>query len=280
MNQKSIYRSPEGQKKIQMYYNDVLKRWPVPCERQFIKTRHGLTHVIVSGEEAAPPLVLLHGAGINSAMWMGDMAVYCRHFRVFALDTPGEPGLSETRRMPYTGSACTEWMEDLFHALDINRAVVTGVSQGGWIALRFAARHPAQVDKLVLVCPGGVTPVRLTFVFKLMGLSLLGDYGRRRIEKAILRGLDLPQEMRRYNDLLKAHYNHRMDMPPVLGDRDLAGLAMPVLLVAGRKDIVYDSRKTAMRLHEQAADFKARLLADAGHALPDTLDCILPFILK
>jgi 2-hydroxy-6-oxonona-2,4-dienedioate hydrolase len=40
-------------------------------------------------------------------------------------------------------------------ALDVRRAHLSGESLGGWVAVKFAARHPDRVGRLVLNTPGG-----------------------------------------------------------------------------------------------------------------------------
>jgi len=67
-------------------YDALLARWPVPYTTLGIASRYGATFVAASGSESAPPLVLIHGAGSNSAMWAGDVGEYSRHYRVYAVD--------------------------------------------------------------------------------------------------------------------------------------------------------------------------------------------------
>jgi pimeloyl-ACP methyl ester carboxylesterase len=68
----------------------VLRRWPVPCEHLRIPTHEGETFVVASGRKDAPPLLLFHGSGTNSAIWMDDIASWAEHFRVDAVDVIGE----------------------------------------------------------------------------------------------------------------------------------------------------------------------------------------------
>ena len=103
MTTKSIYRSPAGEMKIMALYAAVLARWPVEHETFKLPTRQGNTFIIASGEKSAPPLVLLHGAASNAVSWVGDVAAYCRHFRVVAVDLPGEPGKSSQNRPAWEG---------------------------------------------------------------------------------------------------------------------------------------------------------------------------------
>lgn len=141
-------------------YESLLARWPVPYTTLNLPTRQGSTFAIASGQESSPPLVLLHGAGSNSAAWAGDIAEYNRQYRVFALDLLGEPGKSAPNRPAWDSLAYAEWLEGVLDALKIDAVSLIGLSQGGWTALRFAVHRPERVKTLVVVSPGGIAPVR------------------------------------------------------------------------------------------------------------------------
>ena len=99
------------------------------------------------------PLILLHGAGANTTMWMGDVASWSQDFRVYAVDIPGEPGESAPVRPPRVGDTYAEWLDDVLAGLSVERAAFVGNSLGGWHALDYAIRRPAKVEKLVLLAP-------------------------------------------------------------------------------------------------------------------------------
>ena len=278
MKTNSIYKSVEGQQAIMNFYDSVLARWPVTHDRLNVPTRYGDTFVIASGQEAAAPLVLLHGSSANSAMWAGDVVDYSRHFRVYAIDTLGEPGKSAPNRLPLKTLAYAEWLEDLFAALNINRAVVIGCSQGGWIALRFSTCHPDRVEKLVLLTPGGVTSVRVTAVLRLIAVSLFGRWGMESIKRMVYRDVAIPAEVEEFATLIQNHYKPRTDPQPLFSDEELARLTMPTLLIAGEKDCFYVSDKTAARLQQLLPRFKATILPEAGHVLLNTTAQVLPFL--
>ena len=112
MNTSSVFMSDEGKNAIHAVYDSLLEKWPVPYETMRVQTRHGDAFVVASGDPELPPLVLLHGSSSHSAMWIGDIASYAAHFRVYAFDLPGEPGRSTDIRPNLTTSAYAEWMED------------------------------------------------------------------------------------------------------------------------------------------------------------------------
>jgi pimeloyl-ACP methyl ester carboxylesterase len=278
MQTNSIYKSVEGQQAIMNFYDSLLARWPVPHQILNISTRHGNTFVVASGDGAAPPLVLLHGSSTNSAMWAGDVVEYSRHFRVYAVDTLGEPGKSAPNRLSLKSAAYAEWLADLFAVLNINRAVVIGCSQGGWIALRFSTCHPDRVEKLVLLTPGGVTSVRLSTVLRLVAVSLFGRWGMESIKRMVYRDVVVPADVEEFATLIQNHYKPRTDPQPLFSDEELARLTMPTLLIAGAKDCFYVSEKTAARLQQWLPRFKATIFPEAGHVLLNTTAQIMPFL--
>ena len=87
---KSIYKSVEGERAVRERYLTILKHWPVPNRQLRVPTREGETFIVACGEDDAPPLLLLHGSMANSAMWMGDVAAWAKHFRVYAVDIIGD----------------------------------------------------------------------------------------------------------------------------------------------------------------------------------------------
>ena len=259
-------------------YDAVLARWPVPCETRTVPTRHGNTFVIASGEENAPPLVLLHGAGTNSAMWGGDAVEYSRHYRTYAFDLPGEPGKSAPNRPSWDGPAYAEWLDDLLDALEVEKAALLGLSQGGWTALKFATHKPERVEKLVLLTPGGVAPDRLSFALRAIPLSLLGRWGARRINRLVFGNRPVPEEVDEFATLIMTHFKSRIGVLPLFSDEELRRLTMPVLLLVGAEDALRDGRKIVGRMQELVPDLTATIIPGGGHALFDTTAQVLPFL--
>ena len=81
-----VFKSPAGRAAILEVYDQVLALWPQPAEQITIPTRFGETFIIACGMLDKPPLVLRHGTGSNSSLWVADAAVYSPHFRVYAVD--------------------------------------------------------------------------------------------------------------------------------------------------------------------------------------------------
>ena len=134
-----IYKSEAGRQAIEAFYRKVLARWPVTNEHVSVRTRHGETLVIACGPIDGPPVLLLHGSGSNSAVWIRDVAEWAKHYRVYAVDVIGEPGLSAQSRPPLRSGAYVDWLDDVYQHLGLTSASLIGVSLGGWLALGGAA---------------------------------------------------------------------------------------------------------------------------------------------
>ncbi|AQZ61931.1 Beta-ketoadipate enol-lactone hydrolase [[Actinomadura] parvosata subsp. kistnae] len=96
---------------------------------------------------AGSPVVLLHGAGMDSRLWDAVVPELSRHHDVIRYDARGL-GRSTPPERPYDD------VEDLRAVLDhfgLPRAALVGLSMGGETALDFALAHPGRVTALALV---------------------------------------------------------------------------------------------------------------------------------
>jgi pimeloyl-ACP methyl ester carboxylesterase len=101
------------------------------------------------GEDAAPVVVLVHGAGAHMGWWDAVIAELASSFRVIALDLSGNG--DSAGRGDYGGE---EWAEEVLavaRQLGGERALLVGHSLGGRISILAAARGPETVRGLVLV---------------------------------------------------------------------------------------------------------------------------------
>ncbi|MBZ5610874.1 MAG: alpha/beta hydrolase [Acidobacteriia bacterium] len=279
----NIYKSDQGARAVRERYVKFLERWPVPNQQLRVPTREGETFIVACGERTAPPLLLLHGSAANAAMWMGDVAAWAAHFRVFAVDMIGEPGLSAPSRPPLDSEAYALWLDDVFQALSLASASMVGVSLGGWLALDYATRRPQRVESLALLCPGGVGRQKTGFVFKAIALRLCGRWGSRKLREMILgrAPADPPPPVQRFIEfvsLIHANFQPRKVKLPVFSDDALRRLTMPVLAIVGGKDVLLDSAETKRRLERGVPHAEIRYLPEALHFIPGQTQPILEFL--
>src|SRR5579871_4418734 len=280
---KPIYRSEDGERQVRERYQAFLQRWPVAHQQFRLATSQGETFGIASGPEGAPPLLLLHGGAANSAMWMGEIAAFAQKFRVYCVDLIGEPGLTAAARPPLASNAYAAWLDDVLRGLSIARASLLGISLGGWLALDYATRRPERVERLALLCPGGVGRQKVGIVFATIFLKMCGAWGKRKLLELILGRppADPAPAAKAFIDfvlLIHRHFRTRMVKLPIFSDEALRRLNMPLLAVVGGRDVLLDSAETRCRLERNAPQAEVVYLAGPGHLLPDQTRQILAFL--
>lgn len=93
-----------------------------------------------------PNLTLLHGWGLNGAVWNGIREALAQHFTVHLIDLPGH---GRSHGAPVT--TLDAFVDAVAHAMPA-RSHLLGWSLGGHAAMALAHRYPARVDKLITVC--------------------------------------------------------------------------------------------------------------------------------
>ncbi|TMQ85663.1 alpha/beta fold hydrolase [Actinomadura soli] len=95
------------------------------------------------------PLVLLHAFPLSSAMWLAQREGLADRFRVITPDLRGFGGSRLGDDDPSV-DAMADDVARLFRRLGVRRAVVGGLSMGGYVAMALCRRHPDLVLGLVL----------------------------------------------------------------------------------------------------------------------------------
>jgi pimeloyl-ACP methyl ester carboxylesterase len=279
-----VFRSERGRQLVHERYRQLLDAAPLRCEELHISTREGDTFVLASGAGTHPPLLLFHGGATCSAMWLNDLPLLSRHFRVYAIDMIGEPGLSAPSRPSMQGEAHALWLDDVWDALDLTQARIAGTSQGGWLALDYAIRRPARVQSLALVAPAGIARQRISMALRVAPLMLLGGWGRRRAVEYVMgmRADQLPREARAFHDfflLTQAHFAHRTTFIPVFDAVQLASLKPPVLAIVGARDVAFRSATTLRRLMACVPQAQVICQPDSGHGITDYAPTLRDFFI-
>jgi pimeloyl-ACP methyl ester carboxylesterase len=278
-----LYRSEDGRAQVHADYRSVLGAWPVPHEEIQVPTCQGETFVVACGPADAPAVVLLHGGAANSAMWIRNVQTWARVFRVHAVDIIGEPGFSAPSRPALSSDAYARWMDDVLAGLRLPRASFVGASFGGLLALDYAIRRPASVRALVLLAPAGIANLRAGYLLSAVPVYFMGAWGRR---KALELVMGLPPEERtpaaerflKSCELIMNHHLIRTQPLPVFRDKALRNLKMPLLVVVGAKDIVFNSNTIRRRLRTCVDGARLIWLETAGHGLTDQTAAIGEFL--
>ncbi|WP_459481349.1 alpha/beta fold hydrolase [Clostridium saccharoperbutylacetonicum] len=278
MKMNSVFKTEAGRNAVIKLYDEFLQKLALSYEKFYVNTRYGKTFIIASGEKSNPPLILLHGSGMNSVMWLRDINEYSKTYRVYAIDMLGEPGKSYENRPSLSGSCYPEWLKEVFENLSVERANIIGISLGAWLAIKFSVYYPEMVAKLVLLCPSGVGPQKKSFIFKALIHGILGEKGIDKLYYKVNGNQPIPEEMLKYQKLIGKHFNYRRESIPIFSDDELKLLTMPTVLFVGAKDIMLHSDKTAKRLGNLLPHAEINLLPEAGHSNVNDINKIIGWV--
>lgn len=116
------------------------------------------TRVLDSG--TGTPLILMHGTGGHLEAFARNIrALVGAGYRVIAYDYPGH-GWTTTAESDLEIDDYIDHLIGLMDALGVERPHLSGESLGGWVAIKFASRHPDRVSRLILNTPGGTMATR------------------------------------------------------------------------------------------------------------------------
>jgi pimeloyl-ACP methyl ester carboxylesterase len=201
----------------------------------------------VEGPEDGPAIVFAHGAVMTRTQWRPQVEQLAKAgYRCITIDLPGHGTLVG---QPFTLDGAADLVADVIDREAHGRAVLVGLSLGGYVSMAVAGRSPGRVRGLVLAGstrePAG--PSRL--IFSLVALAL------GRVPEPILRGTIERWYRRRYgrqvaDTILANGYYARggsVAIRQLHGGRfreRLIAYGGPVLVINGHLDLV-------MRLGQQ-----------------------------
>nr|PZN58850.1 MAG: alpha/beta hydrolase [Chloroflexota bacterium] len=243
----------------------------------------------VAGEDG-PPVILLHGGGLDSAelSWADTIGPLSTRYRVYAPDLPGY-GQSDRPDVTYSLDFYVGFLDGFYEALGLEKASLIGLSLGGGIALSFTLRYPERVDRLVVVGPYGIAPQysahKLSYLYihsplnelsyRIFGLGRslirwsLSSGAIRNAERLTPELIDQVYAAAREPGAGKAFASFQRDefrwngVRTYLMDR-LPEIQTPTLIVNGEKDNLVPA-SAAEQAHRRIRNSRLHILAGCGH---------------
>lgn len=255
-------------------YDESLALWPVDYETFYVSTRFGQTHVIASGPKDAPPLVLLHGAMFSSTMWYPNIADWSAQYRTYAIDIIGDKNKSIPTDLHGTRAGYADWLLDVFDNLGIEKTHMIGLSLGGLHTMNFLLRAPKRVESAVILSPAETfQPFYQDFYTYAFGL--VQPNGVEKFIKWMMadrNGLH-PIFVKQYQAAVMwqdARRNLKPNadgFPYVFTDDELQSVQVPILLLLGEHEVMYDPQSALHRASALVPGIEAEIVKKAGHVV-------------
>jgi len=223
-------------------------------------------------------IVFAHGLLWSCRLFDAQVALLKERYRCVAFDFRGQ-GQSEVTRSGYDMETLYEDAIALIEQLGCAPCHFLGLSMGGFIGLRLAARHPEFLRSLILLettaDPEPSEHVakykQLTFVARWFGLGLVVDrvmpvmFGRTFLGDPVRAG-----ERREWRHRMSE--NHRLGITRATTgvitrqgiESEIDKITVPTLILVGDEDVAVPPVHS-QRLHEHIAGSRLEIIPRAGH---------------
>ncbi len=222
------------------------------------------------------PLVFLHAFPLNRTMWAPQEEALSRKFRVITVDLRGH-GESDAPLWRYTLDQFADDVRSLLDHLSVPRAVLVGLSMGGYLIFSCYRRFPDRIKALVLADTRAEAdkPEVLTWRFELaqrvyrQGPSAVADeMGPKLLSPTtIATRPDLVEHVRKI--ILSTQVSGIVGDLMAIAERPdstglLPGITCPTLVVVGDRDVLTTAAENE-RIAKAIPGAKLEIIPEAGH---------------
>lgn len=135
------------------------------CEAGLAKVNDITMYYEIHG--SGEPLIVLHGAGDSIETMRNGIVALSENYRVIAVDSRGH-GRTTDSDQPFSNDLFAKDITELMTLLEIDRAHILGLSDGGITGLAIAMGYPDRIEKLVIIganfTPDGLTDLVVDFM--------------------------------------------------------------------------------------------------------------------
>ncbi len=291
----SLYKTDEGKGTAYRSYDKAMELWDVEYREEFVETDYGQSHVIVSGEEQGPALMLLPGLFADATMWYPNVRDLSQHYKVYTLDMLNYGGKSKPNGKAIASvDDYKTWFTQILNHYQIPEASVAGLSYGSWLTLALAREIPDTLSSIILLDPSETfMPMNSSMAWK--GFKYFLFFPNRKKYKKFFDWIgggytDPKMEVwfEHMLDVIEFGSVKMFDVPQhkIYEPDELKMIKMPVLVMAGGKPILYDNpEEFKTNAIEAIPHAEVIIVADAGHGLnmekPETVNkAIIQFLQK
>ena len=222
------------------------------------------------------PVVLIHGYPFNRSLWNEQVAALSNSYRIITPDLRGF-GESDSSPGPATMNRMAKDVAQLLDHLEITRAVIGGLSMGGYVALAFYKQFPSRVHALILADTRAQADTEEGKQTRAQQAEKALSEGMAGIADAMLPKLLTPETVSKRPEIVKRVRDMMLRTKPEGTASALLGMAeredqtkllpritSPTLIMVGADDAitpVADSEK----MHNAIAGSRLVVLENAGH---------------
>ena len=272
MSTQSIYRTPQGEKKLLDIYDRQLTELEIEYDRKNVDTRFGHTNVLEIGSPEKQKVVIFHGGNSTNPYNLKGFLPLLEEFQIFAPDTIGHPGYSAQVVLSSKDDSYGQWAADVITGLNLTKPNCVGVSYGGGILARLAAFAPELISSAVFIVPSGIANNSLLKILIKLGLPMIKYRlfpGKENLIKAVAPMTNTKEIDEDTLEMVEAVFKHvkvDAEMPRNATEEELGEFTAPTLVIAAEKDVIFPGRAVIKRSKEIFSNsVKTELLDKSPH---------------
>jgi pimeloyl-ACP methyl ester carboxylesterase len=252
-----VFTSPAGEAEIMSAYQALMEHWHKPYQELKIQTTFGETHVIASGPEGAPPVVLLHALSATATSWYRNIEALSETYRVYAVDVMGEGNKSRPIKPFKSLDDFLHWFTEVIDGLGIETLYVAGNSYGGFTGAYYAMKLPERILKLAMIGPAAtISPMRPFYIHMFIPKAMYGFFPKiPGIKSAMRRSVDWMYAGLPVDPLWDAVFYKSMVygglinqvFPRMYSKEEFAQVKAPTLLILGEQEKIYNNLQSAVQ---------------------------------
>ena len=223
------------------------------------------------------PLLLIHGYPLDRTLWQPQVDGLADIARVIAPDLRGF-GQSDAPKGAYTMETHAEDLRALLDVLQVERAVVCGLSMGGYIALAFWSKYTDRVRGLILVDTRAGADAPAARQARLDMVEQVKQHGSAPAADAMLSRVLAESTRQSRPDVVESIHAMMLRQPPVgiigaqlgMAERPdstptLPTITVPTLVVFGAEDVITPAETEGRSLADAIPGAKLVIIPNAGH---------------
>ncbi len=232
-------------------------------------------HYIDVGNPDALPVVLIHGMTFDHRSWYPQIEILKQNYRVIAYDIRGH-GKTGVGDGHYTYKLFVNDLIALLDYLEVNEAVLCGLSMGGAIAIRAFEIHPERIKVLVLCDTRSEADSNETKYWREDSIESIKQNGLEKFADEFIKAIFAPGFKEKSNEveLIKntilsssplgicgtlLAQAARTDMTHVLPE-----INVPTLIMIGENDN-FTPFESSKLMHKGIFDSELKIIPEAGH---------------
>jgi 3-oxoadipate enol-lactonase len=228
------------------------------------------------GPDNAPVIILIHGFPLNKSMWNKQVEALIETYRVIAYDVRGH-GNSTAGTDDFTIELFVDDLLGLMDALKIDKAMLCGLSMGGYIALNAVENFPKRFGSLILCDTNCTADTPEAKVKRMITIENIEKFGVEFFANESVKNLFAPEsfvtnkeKIAMVKQIIMATSVQTLSCTlTALGNRKetctgLAGIRIPVLIMVGKEDKITPP-EAALLMQKKIRGSTLNIIEHAGH---------------